>query len=915
MNVLELLRATRSDVSSTRQEAEHGIENLAATHSAKFLGCLLAIAADPTSSLDDAQSALLATKTAVNWHWGPEFEQFKGPIWSEEIKELVRAHLLEVLVSAKLKLVCSAAASVIARIGSLEYPDQWPNLVSETVQLISRDETLAAGLLLFKELLVDTLREDDFFAHGQLVLLRLEHAVRNQETVLIAIQCFHECINFFLMGDDDQLAVLEAIAADRIHEWIVIFENILMYNTEREVLFEVANTLRDVESAFRTVVVPQLPPLFTRIAYRLRDDVLQSTLDSDLAAELLDFMELCLRSKARDPLLQMFRDRKNLEEFAVLALQLASIPVELQALWTDDVNEFVTHEMELSVETWPRPAMGSLIGELHVPQLLDVLIDVTTSKTDWVSIESGLFLVSAVLQQVAIESQEVSDQKLQLLLQLVEQTTTPDMLSARSIITSGHMAKYLNERATMEAKKILISRAVLNPSQTYSALVRVAALCTLSIGCDIMPDVMRNDQLVLLKLIESLVEVAEDDTPMFLATCFESIVRLNYSIIGQYAEVFDIFFALAAKDTSSMELNGQVLAVVEEMLSHTKDNKELQMLILNKLLMLILKNVNAARANGFEYSNDLQFSLDLATVVFEHEHGVSPAERQHLLELFYELVVKCEDVQLLQTSSFAYAALLERGGSKTLSQSAAQKVLEVAARLLDPALDDTAALASGRLVTIIIDTFAEQLGAILQQLLKATANRLISAENVLLTESLTLVFCDLILRDAQAVVDFLAASDLLQPVVQKWLTAFEVVRGAEEICKNVKALETLFDLNDSRLEAITVNDKPMVDPNTILTRSKTRNMKFSQVPAPLGIIKALIKELSQSDSSSTKDPKSSDDDWDDELVIGDDGVQVDARTNRLILEWLEKVGRVNMRWFGKLNSQERKVLLRATSGR
>jgi len=108
-------------------------------------------------------------------------------------------------------------------------------------------------------------------------------------------------------------------------------------------------------------------------------------------------------------------------------------------------------------------------------------------------------------------------------------------------------------------------------------------------------------------------------------------------------------------------------------------------------------------------------------------------------------------------------------------------------KLLGPTIEDNAASEVGGLAAELVEKAGqERLGPYLEQLLRAVAIRLATAEAAPFIQSLILVFARLSLVGAQDVVQFLSGIEIngqngLQPVLSKWLENSINFAGYDEI--------------------------------------------------------------------------------------------------------------------------------------
>lgn len=121
------------------------------------------------------------------------------------------------------------------------------------------------------------------------------------------------------------------------------------------------------------------------------------------------------------------------------------------------------------------------------------------------------------------------------------------------------------------------------------------------------------------------------------------------------------------------------------------------------------------------------------------------------------------------------------------NRSGLEVCLIIIDKLLGPNIEDNAASEVGGLAAELVEKAGqERLGPFLEQLLKAVAQRLVTAEAAPFIQSLILVFARLSLVGAQDVVEFLSQIDIngqngLQVVMSKWLENSINFAGYDEI--------------------------------------------------------------------------------------------------------------------------------------
>ena len=175
----------------------------------------------------------------------------------------------------------------------------------------------------------------------------------------------------------------------------------------------------------------------------------------------------------------------------------------------------------------------------------------------------------------------------------------------------------------------------------------------------------------------------------------------------------------------------------------------------------------------------------------------------------------------------------------------------VVAHLLGPTVDDVSAAEVGQLALAVVENAGADLGNSMQQLLVVIAGRLSIAEHTPFIQSLVMVFARLAQLKPHDVVTFLVELPIdqttaLHVLLNKWFENAGVFVGFDAIRDSIHALVALYKLHDPRIEAIVVQGDLIPDTSSrIRTRSqaKTRPIQYTQVPAPLKIVKILVGEL------------------------------------------------------------------------
>lgn len=763
-SLAQLLLGTQSGDGTVRRAAEQEIAQLSENSVDELAKTLLSIAA---SSLDlpIRQSALLVLKTVVQRNWSIGFDSFQGPAISPQVKHEIRQQLLDMVGSDQSK-VNSATALLLARIASVDFPEEWPDLLETIISMIEGNisSKITGALTVLSELLNDSLSESDFFSFGLRILDAIYNIASSQdqeyESRTIAVQCFVLAINFFLMAEDSQQAAMEAFAGDVLLKWSELFAAVLGdHDSNNSALaqfkIEVMSAITQMESAFPDQTGNQFavltPPVINdlRALASLSEVRRQASLSAtshltmdDLVVAEVGFLRLVFDSDIKGTSREINRNESAVSEIVELFIQLCQLTEEMEDL---DLNEYVTNETDMSVEKVVRAEVASVLGLIRSPYLLTACWQKASAafnaSASWVMREASLYVFgNALLDASAAQISQLTGDYLKGIVQLCTMEVHEPLLLSRIIIVSSIVAKSLGGRLDQATRQECLVRAIETGISASDDIVKIS--CVIAVNRFASESkryaALSTYQTALFGLIASLVDDAAEDTPSFLMEFFLRVIKINPAVAINSPDVLKLLLALVAKDTANIELTMEARDVLEELVSDATDNGSFDSLAENVFASLfpVLSSVE-----NFEYTPDFMLALDLISgVVDKGPTPLPPNVCDLLMDPLYTVIMNSSDAQILQGASEAFSALVEHSSEQLKTQKSAsgqtgpQVILSVASRLLEPNLEESAALAAGRLVAAIISRFNVDLGEILDQLLKATAMRLATAESLSLQE-------------------------------------------------------------------------------------------------------------------------------------------------------------------------------------
>lgn len=310
---------------------------------------------------------------------------------------------------------------MVSKIASVDFPEQWPNLLPTLLHIIpnASDSQLHGALKVLSDLVDDCLSEDQFFAVARdIVNVVYDVALNEGRKPLLralAVSVFRGWFDIMGMVKDEHGPEVKEFANEVLTAWSPFFQDIMkkplpakpqggdegyesntgdqpdMWRGLIALKLQVVKTLMIIRSVFPQLLLPQSPTLFSitwaelstiQEAYqnmyvdnddqgRLEDaDGLPYTLDF-LVLEELDFLQSCLRAppvqKELEAQLQTHGSVSAtpwVMDVMKLAVGYAQIPKEEEDLWDIDVNLFLAEETSVTANYTARTACGDLLIKL-----------------------------------------------------------------------------------------------------------------------------------------------------------------------------------------------------------------------------------------------------------------------------------------------------------------------------------------------------------------------------------------------------------------------------------------------------------------------------------------------------------------------------------------------------------------------
>lgn len=575
--------------------------------------------------------------------------------------------------------------------------------------------------------------------------------------------------------------------------------------------------------------------------------------------------------------------------FTECLVKCSPLPDDTIEDYLADFNLFVTDTSGLSAATTVREALRDYISDMSdadAAGLFALIREHTVnSSADWKLTEGYLFLaeclftnedadsigndVALVEYLSGIDSQVASNQPLLIARVFLLLPKFFEKFSSKLSVNSFGAQEFKNTFAY----------AASNRGIDLFEVVKCGAILATNFW-RFVPDFSLSSlgtelQQQIIEVAFSLFEEGEEDTPPVLMEAISVAIDIDHSnafkivIAGEYS-IIDLILKTSSKDPSNVQLTIDSVECLQTMLNEMTMADYLH--VCQKLLPFVMNIIGEALLKGVvEFDPALYLALDFLSHIVNGspaENGQDPSNvfPQDVFSYTFpplrELLMRTNDDQILQNGAEVFNHLLQKASKlfvnyvdPTTKQSGMDILLEVTSKFLSPELSDSAAMNCGLIVLSLFENFQSYFTEqFFYQLLEATLNRLVVAKEVVTIENLIMVFCQLVLKASpENLVNVLTSIQIpslhkngLQAILPIWFNSFEVTRGFEKIKQNVLALGKLFSLNDERLNSIIVDgDIIPYDGDLIVTRSMSKNMpeKYTQIPAPVKILKLLASEL------------------------------------------------------------------------
>ncbi|KAL6950233.1 hypothetical protein ACO0QE_000909 [Hanseniaspora vineae] len=815
-------------------------------------------------------------------YWSAGFESYKGPPGvGDEVKTHVRAVLLDLaLDSNQDNKIRSSASYCVVQISAVDFPDEWPTLLTFIYSKIMT-ETSLPGLKLLIEIFDDVVTEDMFFKGGvgvetfKIIFKVLQNGNHDEITLntkVAVLELYGLCISQLSSSFADDF---QDVVITQLKEMNKILCNLLADNdiTNCDNL-QILSLRTQIYKNFETLKATKLwKKAFTPDQKRF--------IEQSCLADLLEISKLKLANpqlleeetntniKIKDFVIGIvtfmssihtsFESQEKSVHITDLFIVLATLSESQMELWSSDFNDFVLIETELSVKLSIRDAIYDYISDLTLAtnkfMTLSIIEKLTSGEFnhDVAKLEATFFLFGCCNSVVVSDGDEDTGS-------LQPNSTEIEYLAIRFIesilVNSQSINEFVLARCILVAPKFLERCSeVFTDIKSCSDIAKVSALIALSfydsfVSFDtvLSKETCLPIETMVHSLAQNLLAEAEEDTVGVIIEALSIAVKFTPLNALKFSE-FETILHAAVKNPDNI----QVVMLSKDALESILKNCDAPTYL--KFADLCIPNfVEVIKSSGSEYSSVLVLILELCTAFMKMkpQEGHLPAKVVNLvLRPLIELLCRSTDEGVLQMGTEALNYCIVNTEIEILEPELPSLV-----SVLQAVFNSTeaASVNLGLLIVGIFEKFQSQAQDIFAQLFEAVIKKFISAKTVYVTESLLGVLCYLSYIDCTQFLQYIAQLKIdneqdgtcIEQVLSIWFTDFESIRGNLRIKENIVSFSNIFFNKSVDLSTVFVDGEIIpYEGDLIITRSMAKNMptKYTKVSVYEKIVNLFADEL------------------------------------------------------------------------
>lgn len=875
--LLNCLNATLDTNQEIRSSAEESLRQ--ASGHPGFGVALAKVTINRELPLGLRQLAAVLLKQYVKQHWQEGQKNYISPTVPSAEKGVIRNFLLQSLDDPHGK-ICTAVGMAVASIAQYDWPDEWPELMSMLLKLISDQTNMngVRGALRCLALFSGDL-DDKLLPKLVPVLFPCLYTIASSPNVYDssmrrrALAILHSCIATLGVMSGVFESETRGLMTPMLKAWLEQFSFILSPPVPLEdpddwgLRMEVLKSLTQIVQNFPGLVVSEysvfLEPLWQTFVSCLKvyelaaikgvDDSYAGRTDSDgsdqsLEAFVIQLFELLLTVVGNRKLAKVIkRHTSDLVYYTIAFMQITEDQVHM---WSADANQYVADEDDVTYSCRVSGALllEELVGAYKMVGIESIINAVnkrieeaTQAKAagnpDWWKLREAAILAIGSISDSLLEPQYEGNHKFNL------EAFLDNMLS-QDIGTGVMEYPFLHARAFSAAAKF---SPVIDKGRceqfVYAAMtvfvldvpppVKVGACRALS---QLFPrsntEILRPHIGNLFSAIAALLKEASDETLHLVLETLQAAIKADEETsVAVESIISPLVLNIWAQHISDPFISIDAVEVLEAI----KDVPG----CLHPLVSRVLPSIGPILANPQQQPMGLAAgTLDLLTMLLKN----APAD---VVKVIHDvcfssvigIILQSDDHSELQNSTECLAAFVLWGKEELLTWGGdigitMKMLLDAAGRLLNPDLDSSGSLFVGSYILQLILHLPTHMAQHIRDLVVALVRRMETSEIVGLRNSILLIFARLVHLSAPNVGQFIdllvtipakGYENSLAYVMSEWTKQQGDIHGAYQIKVTITALCLLLASRHPELVKVYCQGHLIKSSTSgIVTRSKSK---------------------------------------------------------------------------------------------
>lgn len=894
----QLINEAQSADDVVRRGAEAQLLELSDRDASLVFLSFMKVASDSQELLSSRQFALISLRKLITMYWSPGFESYRAcSNLKEEAKETVREYLLKLCLNdQEISKVISAAAYCVVQISAVDFPDQWPKLLTVLYDGILNKHSLSAMSLL-SEIYDDVMSEEMFFEEGigletiRIVFQIVRDPNTNLEAKLAGFNLFHACLQQILTVDLNSAPKRKEMAVECAKEALTVWGEHLQSHsiTEHSLQLQIKGRIYEDLSLMKNELSRKLIPDALYVPFKelvLIDLETAGKIYLSISQGFVEGYRLDDLNECAIHIIEFLTatchftmDSADVERIITALGDLCCLDNDTVNLWLEDFNSYISMESGLtasySIRDQASELLTSMDGQnysLVCQHILYKVSHLNEWKQEWKFQESFLFLVQAAALNESLPSGNFINEIREVLSFLGSMLCSEDVVSFVSsriiLLLPKILEKYMD---LLDDVRILTSHLLTKSAElalaTNDDIIKASVLIAFTycsnfaeLSSVLGQEVCEITQKRVLGLIARISEDAEDDTDGVLMEVLNNVIDCNTPGVPNN-EIVQTEFSLVLKISAKDPANIQIVVESQECLEKLLENLDIDHYknYVETWLPSFMKSIEGSAQTKYAYSPLLSLVLQFLTTFLKKkptDYQLPTIMCNLTFEPLRQILLNSEDDETIQLATEAFSYFLYNT-DPTVVAPHLEAIVAILDRLLSFDVSDAAAMYVGSLIVTVFTRFSTEIENMMPIILRAAANRLIQAKHLSTSQNLLSVFCFLTSVDPRQTVDFLFGLHLdntehnaLYSIVSIWLESFESIRGERRTKENVIALIKLYLLHDKRLMEMQVNDEIIpYEGEQIITRSMAKKMpdRYSKVSVYTKIIKLFVAELNFQD--------------------------------------------------------------------